>query len=653
MLYLLTWLIWLIGSTSQSNTKDFFAGWIVKSLLFPLGTIVCTEILSAFNLITLVNIRIINILVLIIFIYQFKSKIHITVNLSIFSWKWEYVYFFIVAAIVTVSAMMYAPINEDANFYHLPRMVHWLDHANLNHYSTNITHQIYQPYLSEIQLLWIYGSFGGINLLNSIQIVYFVQIFYLLFLILKILLKLDPKISVSISITALILINSLFLQVNMPKNDVSLTYFVLVLILGLILIFFTSSFKQNYLYIAIISSTCMILLKGFGYVYLLAALISVFVLILIRYRYFKRIIQNIKWVNFGALALVMALVCLPTFYRNYNTSGHITGQTPEEVKHDQFEKLSVNQTLASFTKFIITAVNNPFWDREKILEYSAKVHWMLKIDQNAGNFKQMPFTISDTRSLVGFYNPMAGGNFLFLLILLFISINLIIYKYKKLDFIFHSSFYFILLWMFTSFVLIFSLFRWQPWMTRYYNPIFLFLSLGSLVFLYKSEKKWILNAIVVVAFANFCLGMLLGHNEQPILPVSAINRDINKSLILNDNYRATMGVKYEYWGLERIDRILGAGGQKVGLIVSGADPVFGIIRNNRIQNNHFSYFTGHSKHITFDMDRVRHKKDFDLKQADIIVFNSTFSEFIPEEFEIIGDTKSYFSIAVRTGKQSS
>lgn len=643
MLYLLTWCVWIWGNRNTSNTSISLVRWISRSLLFPLGTIILTEILSAFGLVNIINIRILTVLFFVIFIFYFKPKIKVFNNIKIV--PVEIICFYFIVFTLLLSAAMYAPINEDANFYHLPRIIHWLDHGDLNHYITSITHQIYQPYLIEIQLLWIYGTFGGINFINLIQVIYFIQIYYLIFLILNILLKVDKRKSIIISLVSLILVNSLFLQANMPKNDVALTYFVIGSILGLILLFFNSIFKQEYLNLVLTSSTCMILSKGFGYVYLLAAIISVFILTFFKFGQFKQIIYNIRWLKFIAIILLLLFICTPTFYRNYNTAGHITGQTSKEVNYDRYDKFSIGQTLGNLTKFAFTTINNPFWNNNNILKLSSGIHKFLGIDQDMGNFRQIPFVLSDCRTLTGFYSPMSGGNFILFVVVLFVIVNILIFHRDKLNF--NAYFYFILLWMLIGFFLIFSLFRWQPWMTRYYNPIFVFVSLGCLFSLYKSGNKVLLNIVTIFALINFSVGIFLGHNDQPILPISAINRDVNKSMILKDNYRATMGVKYDYWGLAPIDSLLSQGNLKVGLIVNGADPVFGIMRNNRELNNHFSYNTNHLASLAFDIDRIRHKKDFNITESNVIIFNKDYTDKIPDSFRILNGKDSYYRIAVR------
>lgn len=107
-----------------------------------------------------------------------------------------------------------------------------------------------------------------------------------------------------------------------------------------------------------------------------------------------------------------------------------------------------------------------------------------------------------------------------------------------------------------------------------------------------------------------------------------------------------MGVKYDYWGLAPIDSLLSRGNLKVGLIVNGSDPVFGIMRNNRQLNNHFSYNTNHIANLAFNMDKIRHKKDFNIRESNVIIFNKDYADKIPEGFKILDGQDYYYRIAI-------
>jgi hypothetical protein len=648
MLYLLTWFIYLFNDVFKCHDEKFFENWVLRTLTFPLFSILSVEILSMFEQLTITNLRIINFFVLSIFFFKFISSPILKFKKIQFSRI--NIYFIFILFVLLASALIYAPINEDANFYHLPRVIHWLDHGDLNPYSTTITNQIYQPYLSEIQLLWIYSTFGGLNLLNAIQVLYFTNICFLLILYLKIYLKIKPNIALFISLTVLILINSLFLQVSQPKNDVTLTFFVVVFVI-LIIVGFEHKFNNNLLYGLILTPVCIILTKGLGYVYLLAGIISILFMLIFSRNSLKNFIYNIKFNKILVGFFVFAILAYsPSVYRNIQVSGSISGQTEAEAKTLRVEELSSINTLSQLTKFIFSNLSGPFVDENHLLSLSGKIHTFFNSDQDVGNFMNMPFSISSSKSLKGIYAPLSSGNLLLFLTLL--ASIIVFIKGYKINTSIPVSFYFLFFFVLISFLLIFSLFKWQPWMNRFYNPLFVILVLYALILFYRSGNKFTLNLIGTLAFVNFCLGMFLGHSGQPILPISSINRDIDKSLILKDNYRATMGVKYDYWGIRKIDHILNQGNKNILLMVNGADPVFGIMRNNRIQKNHFTYFTEHYGKITFEFERIRHRKDFDYKKADILVFNKDYSEFIPNEFIVVTDDDSYYGVAIKAASAS-
>jgi hypothetical protein len=614
--------------------------------MFPILSVLVIEGLSLFDQVNIVNLRIINLSLLAIFLFRLAPQISVKFQLTKFN-RLNFIFIFILFVFLA-SALIYAPINVDANVYHLPRIVHWLDHGNLDVYNTTITNQIYQPYLSEVQLLWIYSTFGGLNLLNTIQVVYFINLCLLLTFYLEIFLKINWKDALGISFTTLLLINSLFLQVSMPKNDVSLSFFVMIFVILSIVIFFKRKFDDNLLYSLILASGCMILTKGFGYIYLFTGLTSLLIAIIFSNSILKEFLFKLKFdKKLVGVFILTGLAYLPSAYRNIHVSGQISGQTAAEANTLQVEQLSSRHTLTHLTKFIFSNLTGPFVDNEALLELSATIHKFFNSNQNAGNFSDMPFSLSGSKTLSGIYAAMSSGNLL-LFLTLFSSIIVFIFLFRHRKFIFKSHYiFYVLTNLFLSFVLILSLFRWQPWMNRFYIPLFIILAFHAIVLFYRSGNKFILNTISAFTLLNFCIGMFLGHSKQPILPISSINRDIDKSIIFTQNYRATMGVSYNHLGLEKIDPIINRGNQKIVLMVNGADPVFGIMRNNRNQKNHYSYFTGH-KGNTYNIDRIRHRKDFDFDKADIIIFNRDYLGFIPSGFQVVGDNNFHFSLAIRS-----
>ncbi|CAB4900891.1 MAG: hypothetical protein F2808_04740 [Actinobacteria bacterium] len=72
-----------------------------------------------------------------------------------------------------IVALVYAPNNYDALAYHEPRILSWLQNANIGYFLTHNTHQLDIPPLGEYFGLVSYSIFSGDSLLNLIQFVCF------------------------------------------------------------------------------------------------------------------------------------------------------------------------------------------------------------------------------------------------------------------------------------------------------------------------------------------------------------------------------------------------------------------------------------------------------------------------------------------------
>ena len=89
----------------------------------------------------------------------------------------------IIVALIVIGIKT-TPYNWDSMTYHLPRIMHWIQNGNIDHYATNIVRQIASPAFAEIADLHIYllsdSSDLFINLLQTISfivngfIVYFI-----------------------------------------------------------------------------------------------------------------------------------------------------------------------------------------------------------------------------------------------------------------------------------------------------------------------------------------------------------------------------------------------------------------------------------------------------------------------------------------------
>lgn len=85
---------------------------------------------------------------------------------------WEWAGLFVTALIIGLiglNAIFAAPNNWDSMTYHLPRVMHWIQNQSVDHYSTHILRQLYQPPGAEFLILHSQILADGDRFVNCIQ----------------------------------------------------------------------------------------------------------------------------------------------------------------------------------------------------------------------------------------------------------------------------------------------------------------------------------------------------------------------------------------------------------------------------------------------------------------------------------------------------
>ena len=70
---------------------------------------------------------------------------------------------------IGVTALVSPPNTTDAMVYHLPRIVHWLDHRSVAFYATHELRQLQMPPWAEYAMLQFHGLSGGDRFDNLVQ----------------------------------------------------------------------------------------------------------------------------------------------------------------------------------------------------------------------------------------------------------------------------------------------------------------------------------------------------------------------------------------------------------------------------------------------------------------------------------------------------
>lgn len=85
---------------------------------------------------------------------------------------WEWAGLIVTALIICaigINAIFAAPNNWDSMTYHLPRVMHWIQNQSVEHYSTHILRQLYQPPGAEFLILHLQILTGSDRFVNLVQ----------------------------------------------------------------------------------------------------------------------------------------------------------------------------------------------------------------------------------------------------------------------------------------------------------------------------------------------------------------------------------------------------------------------------------------------------------------------------------------------------
>ncbi|MDR1089529.1 MAG: hypothetical protein LBL79_00500 [Prevotella sp.] len=135
-------ILWLlIYSSFKKGRRDSFVSAALYSGVFLWGL---AEFLSLFNCLTFGGILsgciVYDICIILLLFSKYRRKILSTPELRISHLKhWEFYFIGGVLIITFFLALAYPPNNWDSMTYHLPRIEHWIQNGNLDHYYTSIS----------------------------------------------------------------------------------------------------------------------------------------------------------------------------------------------------------------------------------------------------------------------------------------------------------------------------------------------------------------------------------------------------------------------------------------------------------------------------------------------------------------------------------
>lgn len=129
-------------------------------------------------------------------------------------------------AVIIVMAVVSPPMNFDVQIYHLPRQIYWMMQGSVEPFAASHTHQISMPVLSEFLGLNLLILSGGDGLHNLVQTFFLLASCGLVTLIAGSL-GATPRAQL-LSLLFVVLVPVIFFEASNAKNDIILSFFVLI-----------------------------------------------------------------------------------------------------------------------------------------------------------------------------------------------------------------------------------------------------------------------------------------------------------------------------------------------------------------------------------------------------------------------------------------
>jgi hypothetical protein len=509
--FFLSFLYFIEIETIQNHSLLFkkSEAFIKSSLLISFLSYIFCELFSTFNILNFLSIFISWGLVFFALIFLvFKKNIKFSLlSFTIFNQAIEFKYKFILWALILIIlvplltlAVFIPPNNWDSMAYHLPRIQHWIQNANVYPYPTNITRQIATSPLSEYIILNFQVLASTDAFSNLVQYFALINIIFLTTLILK-----NYKVNYKGQIFAILAISSLpmvLFQSTTTQTDLLASFFFLCFVYYLIKLNQSASDKncKNIILLVAISLSLGILTK-----YTVA--LFAFPLIIYQLIIFiksKKILEIKLSIIF--LFLSLSFVLAPFLFRNYYFLGTLTGDNIFESSMSN-ASLNLRNMFSNSIKHIIDFISIPINSYNELLFFiSNNLHTLIgvSVDEPGNNWSGSKFIVNN------YLNEDTAGSLLHFLFIIF-SFTFI-YKSKN-----KKTYNFIVLYFLVSFLLFSFIFRYSPWNNRLFLPLQLLLIIFSsyLFFIYAKN----MNFIFILNIFMLCVAFfpVYFNRAKPIL----------------------------------------------------------------------------------------------------------------------------------------
>lgn len=524
---------------------------VIATLIFHAAFIfISTEILSLFNLINALSVKLLwTLMVLLLSLYYFKSRSSTPSrkkkNIKKYFGENRLISFatLFIILISLITCLFAYPNTWDSMTYHLPRVMHWIQNGNVDHYPTHNDRQLGLSPLGEycdlhIKLLSSYDP-----LLNLVQWISMVGSVIASSLITK---ECGGKKRMQI-ITAFFTaaIPMGILQSNSTQNDYVVGFFIVCTILYLIK-GIKSNFSISDLMLFIICCCLAVTAKGTSFVFLLPVVFIWIILAVIKLR-----LKIIKPALIGLL--FVGIFCLPQFIRNSNTFNSPLGA---DYKLSN-EAYGIAPTLSNMSKNAAIHLKTPFPPINKgienaVLGFNDLININVQSDKYNWRFTP-PFEVSYIST-----QEDSAGNFLhvilFIICFLVFLFNKNLRKNKKILLVMGIG-----LLMFITFC---TLLKWQIWNCRLMLPMFLVITPFLAFMVHSITSKLLFASIMFLFFCSSCLFLFVNQSRLWFGPESIFTASATDQYFNNND-------KLKLPFVEITDMVQNSDSKKVGFVTSG------------------------------------------------------------------------------------
>ncbi len=403
----------------------------------------------------------------------------------------------LLAILVGLVAVVAPPNNWDSMAYHMPRVVHWMEHLTVAHYPTSFTPQLYQGPWSEFAIMHLQILYRGDRFANSVQWFSMLGTTIGVSLIAK-------TLGASIRGQVFAVVVALTIPMGILQGATTQNDYVVTLWLVILLWYVLGAARQelefrDYWWGAGCSLGLALLTKGTAYIY--AVPIVVYGMISLVRQSGRRMLKLS-----AAIGGVVLLINIGHYVRNWELFGSPLGTGEESYANEVF---TVPTFASNVVRNLTLHVSTPSrWINTRIEESTRRFHKLIGADMDDprttawGKFGINSFQPSEDYS----GNPLHA-----LLILAAIGAFLACKDFRTTQ----VGVYFIILTsMFGVFCL---LLKWQPWHSRLHLPLFVFFAPFVAVVL--SNIRPTVAYITAWALLIASLPWVLLSRERPLLPL--------------------------------------------------------------------------------------------------------------------------------------